>query len=188
MARKRSNLSEGKQSIISALLEEYDIHSADDIQNALKDLLGGTIQSMMEAELDNHPGYEPYVRTENSNTRNERKPKIIRSKYGEMNIQGPQDRDSSFHPQVVQKRQKDISHIDDKIIAMNAKGLSSRNYSGSLVKTTLFDFLMNHILPYSGFLKLKLVDFIRCFIIMTLLRMLLVSPLITQVWYHSYQI
>lgn len=129
MARRKSDFSEGKQNIISALLQEYDIQSADDIQDALKDLLGGTIQSMMEAELDNHLGYEPYERTNGSNARNGRKPKSIRSKYGEMSIQVPQDRESSFEPQVVQKRQKDISHIDDKIIAMYAKGLSTRQIS-----------------------------------------------------------
>lgn len=129
MARRKSDFSEGKQNIISALLQEYDIQSADDIQDALKDLLGGTIQSMMEAEMDNHLGYEPYERTSSSNARNGKKPKSIRSKYGEMNIQVPQDRESSFEPQVVQKRQKDISHIDDKIIAMYAKGLSTRQIS-----------------------------------------------------------
>jgi len=85
-------------------LEEYNIQSADDIQEALKDLLGGTIQSMMEAELDNHLGCEPYERTSSSNARNGTKPKTIRSKYGEMVIQVPQDRESSFEPKVVQKR------------------------------------------------------------------------------------
>jgi transposase-like protein len=139
MARRKSDFSEGKQNIISALLQEYDIQSADDIQDALKDLLGGTIQSMMEAEMDNHLGYEPYERTSNSNARNGKKPKSIRSKYGEMNIQVPQDRESSFEPQVVQKRQKDISHIDDKIIAMYAKGLSTRQISEQIEDIYGFD-------------------------------------------------
>ncbi len=51
MAKRRDSMSEGKNNIISALLEEYDIKSAEDIQDALIDLLGGTIQSMMEAEM-----------------------------------------------------------------------------------------------------------------------------------------
>ena len=139
MARRKSDFSEGKQNIISALLQEYDIQTADDIQDALKDLLGGTIQSMMEAEMDNHLGYEPYERTSNSNARNGKKPKSIRSRYGEMNIQVPQDRESSFEPQVVQKRQKDISHIDDKIIAMYAKGLSTRQISEQIEDIYGFD-------------------------------------------------
>ena len=45
-------MSEGKKNIIADLIQEYDIKTAADIQEALKDLLGGTIQEMMEAELD----------------------------------------------------------------------------------------------------------------------------------------
>ena len=47
-------MTEGKRSIIQQLLQEYDIQSAEDIQEALKDLLGGTIKEMMEAEIDEH--------------------------------------------------------------------------------------------------------------------------------------
>jgi putative transposase len=139
MARRKSDFSEEKQNIISALLQKYDIQSADDIQDALKDLLGRTIQSMMEAEMDYHLGYEPYERTSSSNARNGKKPKSIRSKYGEMSIRVPQGRESSFEPQVVQKRQKDISHIDDKIIAMYAKGLYTRQISEQIEDIYGFD-------------------------------------------------
>ena len=51
-------LNERKRNIISSLLEEYDIETADDIQEALKDLLGGTIKSMLESEMDEHLGYK----------------------------------------------------------------------------------------------------------------------------------
>ena len=51
-------MTEGKREIIRGLLSEYDIQSAQDIQEALKDLLGGTIKEMMEAEMENHLGYE----------------------------------------------------------------------------------------------------------------------------------
>ena len=50
--RRRERMSEGKKNIIAGLIQEYDIKTAEDIQEALKDLLGGTIQEMMEAELD----------------------------------------------------------------------------------------------------------------------------------------
>lgn len=132
MGKRREPMSEGKKNIIASLLQEYDIQSAEDIQDALKDLLGGTIQSMLEAEMDNHLGYAPYERTDNSNSRNGKKPKTIRSKYGEMEIDVPQDRNSSFEPKVVEKRQKDISGIDDKIIAMYSRGLSTRQISDQI--------------------------------------------------------
>ncbi len=46
-----------KRNIIHQLLQEYDIQTAEDIQDALKDPLGGTIKKMMEAEMDEHLGY-----------------------------------------------------------------------------------------------------------------------------------
>ena len=70
MGRKKKDvykvklLTEGKKNIIASLLQEYDIQSAQDIQEALCDLLGGTIQSMLEAEMVGHLGYENYERTE----------------------------------------------------------------------------------------------------------------------------
>ena len=62
MAREKKpvhkvQMTEGKRNIIHQLLDEYDIQSAEDIQEALKDLLGGTIKEMMEAEMDDNLGY-----------------------------------------------------------------------------------------------------------------------------------
>ncbi len=104
--RRREPMSEGKKNIIAGLIQEYDIKTAEDIQDALKDLLGSTIQAILEAEMDEHLGYEPYERSENSNSRNGKKSKTIRSKYGEMEINVPQDRESSFEPKIVRKRTK----------------------------------------------------------------------------------
>ena len=73
MAKRRDPRSKGKKNIIAALLQEYDIKAAEDIQDALKDLRGNTIQSMLEAEMDEHLGYAPYERSENSNSRNGKK-------------------------------------------------------------------------------------------------------------------
>lgn len=122
-------LTEGKKNIISALMEEYEIETTDDIQNALKDLLGGTIKSMMEAEMTDHLGYEKSARSDSDNARNGTKKKTIRSNYGEFEIDVPQDRNSSFNPKIVKKHQKDISGIDDKIISMYARGLTTRQIS-----------------------------------------------------------
>lgn len=137
MVKKRESykvgpMTEGKKNIISSLLQEYDIKSAEDIQDALKDLLGGTIQEMLEAEMDDNLGYEKYDRSEEPNYRNRKKTKKIRSRYGDMDIEVPQDRNSSFEPKIVQKRKKDISAIDDKIISMYAKGMTTRQISETI--------------------------------------------------------
>ena len=136
---KRRKLTEGKKNIIAGLLREYDIQSAKDIEAALKDLLGGTIQSMLEAELDNHLGYDNYERSTNTDYRNGTKPKVLRSSYGEIPIDVPQDRDGDFEPKIVQKRKKDISGIEQKIIAMYAKGLSTRQISEQIEDIYGFD-------------------------------------------------
>ena len=132
-------LNDNKRNIIQSLIEEYDIETAEDIQDALKDLLGGTIKSMMEAEMDEHLGYEPYECYEKDNYRNGTKRKSVRSRYGEFEIEVPKDRNSSFEPQVVQKRQKDISEIDQKIISMYARGLTTRQISEQIEDIYGFD-------------------------------------------------
>ena len=112
-------MTEGKRQIIQQLLQEYDIETDEDIHDALKDLIGGTIKEMMEAEMDDY--------------RNGYKEKTVNSGYGSMRIDVPQDRKSTFEPKVLKKRQKDISDIDQKIISMYAKGMTTRQISDTLM-------------------------------------------------------
>ena len=137
MARKKKEIhkvemTDGKRAIIQQLFQEYNIESATDIQDALKDLLGGTIKEMMETEMDEHLGYSKSERSDSENARNGYKTKSLNSSYGSFQIDVPQDRQSSFQPQVVKKRQKDISAIDEKIISMYAKGMTTRQISETL--------------------------------------------------------
>ncbi len=126
-------MTEGKRNIIQGLLQEYNIETAADIQEALKDLLGGTIKEMMEAEMDDHLGYEKSERSDSEDYRNGYKPKRVTTSYGSMEIDVPQDRKSTFEPKVVKKRQKDISEIDQKIISMYARGMTTRQISDTLM-------------------------------------------------------
>ena len=113
-------------------MSEYDIRTAEDIQDALKDLLGGTIKEMMEAEMGHHLGYEKSARSNSDNARNGYKSKRVNSSYGNFAVEVPQDRNSTFEPQIVPKRKKDISTIDRKIISMYARGLSTRQISDTI--------------------------------------------------------
>ena len=101
-------MTEGKINIIQQLLQEYDIETAEDIQDALKDLLGGTIKEMMEAEMDEHLGYGKSERYDSDDYRNGSKPKTVK------------------------KRQKDISDIDQNIISMYVKGMTTRQISETI--------------------------------------------------------
>lgn len=128
-------MTEGKRAIIQQLLQEYEIESAQDIQEALKDLLGGTLKEMLEAEMEEHLGYSRSERADRSKTddyRNGTKPKQVNSSYGVMSIDVPQDRKSTFEPKVVKKRQKDISDIENKIISMYAKGMTTRQIAETI--------------------------------------------------------
>ena len=95
---------------------------------------------MMEAEMDDHLGYESYERSDNDNYRNGTKKKTVRSNYGEFQIDVPQDRQSSFEPKVVKKRQKDISGIDQQIISMYARGLTTRQISEQMEEIYGFEY------------------------------------------------
>lgn len=98
------------------------------MQEALKDLLGDTIQNMLEAELDEHLGYEKYESTEEakSNYRNGYTSKTLKSSVGQVEIDIPRDRNAEFEPKIVPRYKRDISEIENKIIAMYARGMSTR--------------------------------------------------------------
>ena len=160
MANKKRNvyqpkpMTKGKRNIIHKLIQEYNIQNAEDIQDALKDLLSGTIQDMMESEMNEHLGYEKYGRNGSSNARNGSKSKTVRSKYGEFRIDVPQDRESTFDPKIVKKHTKDISSIEEKIIAMYSKGLSDSQISdmvqdiyGFEVSTSMISDITDKLLP-----------------------------------------
>ena len=86
--------------------------------------------------MDDHLGYEKSERidrSEQTDYRNGTKRKQVNTNYGFMTIDVPQDRNSTFEPQVVKKRQKDISDIDQKIISMYAKGMTTRQISETLM-------------------------------------------------------
>ena len=152
--RKREPMSEGKKNIIAELIEEYDIRTAKDIEDALRDLMGGTIQEMLEAELDEHLGYRSYERLDSSNYRSGKKTKNICGNLGETEIEVPQDRDGTFEPKVVKKRQKDISSIEQKIISLYAKGMTIRQISDTIeeiygfeVSDGMVSYITDRLLP-----------------------------------------
>ena len=77
-------MTEGKRNIIHQLLQEYDIETAEDIQDALKDLFGGTVKEIMEAEMDDHLGYGRSERSYSDDYCNGYRTKRVNSSYGSM--------------------------------------------------------------------------------------------------------
>lgn len=140
MPRKKNiGLSEEKRNIIGQLIDMYDIKTAKDIQDALKDLLGGTIQSMLETELTEQIEEREAEDPTYTDSRNGYKPKTLRSSMGEIPISVPQDRNSDFEPQVVPKYKRDISEIEGKVISMYSRGMSVRQISDQVREIYGFD-------------------------------------------------
>jgi transposase-like protein len=127
----KQRMTQEKKNVITSLLEMYDIQTPGDLQAALKDLMGETLQEMLEGELSEDLGHEKHERTSapKSNYRNGHKPKRLKTSMGEMEIAVPQDRNAEFEPKVVPKHKRDISDIEQKIINMYARGLTTREIS-----------------------------------------------------------
>lgn len=155
MARKsKYAIPEEKKELLVNLIEMYDIKTAADLQDALKDLLGGTIQTMLEQEINEQIKAKEEADPEYNDSRNGFKDKTLRSSMGEIPIRVPQDRNSDFEPRVVPKYQRDISQIEGKIIAMYARGMSTRQISDQIkdiygfeVSEGLVTEITNQLLP-----------------------------------------
>ena len=127
MARKEK-ISEERKKLIQEFIKSNDLKTAGDIQEAIKELFKDTIQEMLNAELTEHLGYEKNEYTEdNENYRNGYSQKTVHSTEGDITLNVPRDRQGTFDPIVVEKGQKDISSIEEKIIKMYARGFSNQN-------------------------------------------------------------
>ena len=121
MARKEK-MSEERRKLIQEFIKSNDFKTAGDIQEAIKDLFKDTIQEMLNAELTEHLGYEKNEYTDNNeNYRNGYSQKTVHSSEGDITLDIPRDRQGTFDPVIVEKGQKDISNIEDKIIFLNIK-------------------------------------------------------------------
>ena len=92
------------------------------MNDALKDLFGPMFEAMLKGELNHHLGYESNDKSQkkDDNRRNGYGKKQIKTTQGDIAINVPRDRDGSFEPQLVPKRKKDVSAIENKVLAMYA--------------------------------------------------------------------
>lgn len=133
MARQRK-LSPERKAFINSLIEHYHPEDASDVQEMLKDLLGDTLQGMLEAEMDEKLGYSKYDyrNKETDDSRNGYSKKTVTSSLGNIDLDIPRDRKGEFEPQAVKKNQTDISNIEDQVLSMYAKGMTTRDISDHL--------------------------------------------------------
>lgn len=102
------------------------IKTEKDLSNFSQLLTKITIEAALNAELDDHLGYDKHEESNGSNSRNGYSNKILTADEGQFEIDVPRDRDSSFEPQIVKKHQTRLTAMDEKIHCLYAKGMSTR--------------------------------------------------------------
>lgn len=144
MARKKEERSEASRAIAKAILEQYKPTTTEEMQDALRDIFGPMFEAMLQGEMDSHLGYESNERGAKStnNRRNGYTDKTVKSSIGEIDIRTPRDRDGSFEPQLIPKRAKDVSGIEDKVLSMYAKGMSQRDIADTI--EDIYGFEISH--------------------------------------------
>ncbi len=108
-------------------LASGEITSLDDITAEFKNILKEVIQTASQEELTSHLGYNKHQESSSSNARNGYNEKTIKSKYGEFDVSIPRDRDASFEPQLVKKREVLLDGSEDLILSLYTKGMSVRD-------------------------------------------------------------
>ena len=143
MARKKKEL-KANDLLARQIIEQYQPETVADMQNALKDIFGPMFETMLQGEMSQHLGYENNERREKetTNRRNGYTKKNVKTSAGEVEIQVPRDREASFEPKLIPKRQRDVSAIEDKVLSMYAKGLSQRDIAETI--EDIYGFEISH--------------------------------------------
>ena len=134
MARRKRYPDNPRAKLAQKIVDEYQPQSVEDVQNALKDIFGPIFEAMLQGEMDHHLGFESndHGPKDTTNRRNGYIHKSVNTTYGEVPIEVPRDREATFEPQVVPKRGKDVSGIEDKVLSMYARGMSQRDIAATI--------------------------------------------------------
>ncbi len=114
---------------IRQIISENNLSSVADVYSLLKESFKDILQELMEAELDASLGYQKNQKGDlvTSNKRNGHSPKTLKSQFGEFQVDVPRDRNGEFEPKLIPKYQRDISGIEEKVISLYARGMSTRD-------------------------------------------------------------
>ena len=116
--------------------KEGKITNSLDVENYLDSLLQPLMQKLLETELENHLKYPKYTHLKGKKSQNMRnghcKTKNVKTKYGNIKIKTPRDRNATFKPVIIEKGQTTLTGFEDKCIALYAKGMSVRDIEKTL--------------------------------------------------------
>ncbi|WP_156684071.1 MULTISPECIES: IS256 family transposase, partial [unclassified Vibrio] len=103
------------------------IKSPEDLTEFSQMLKKITVEAALNAEMDEHLGYEKHQQSKSKNSRNGKSSKRIKTEDGEFELDTPRDRNGSFDPKLVKKHQSRFTSMDDKILWLYAQGMSTRD-------------------------------------------------------------
>jgi putative transposase len=128
------NEAKRKQAKELTSLVAADCRNMADVQSLLKELFKDTVETMLESEMEEHLGYEKYssMGKNSGNSRNGYSEKTVKSEIGETTISVPRDRNSEFEPQIIEKRQTRTDDLEHRVLAMYAKGMTTRDIEDHL--------------------------------------------------------
>jgi transposase-like protein len=142
---------------LTALVDQatQGITSEEDMAEAMKFIRKTFYEKALNAELDDHLGYDKHSTSDSPNARNGHSRKTVYTDDGALEIDTPRDRKGKFEPQLIKKRQTRLSLIDDKILSLYSKGLSTREITETLeelydteVSPTLISKVTNAVLEH----------------------------------------
>lgn len=143
MGRRKKSNPRG-EAIAKMILEAYKPGSREEVQDAIKDVFGPIFEAMLQGEIEGHLGYasNDHGSKETDNRRNGYIDKSVKTSYGAVPVSVPRDRDGTFEPQIIPKRSRDVSGIEDKVLAMYAKGMSQRDIAQTV--KDIYGFEISH--------------------------------------------
>lgn len=132
------------------------LKSMSDVNEFFRDLIGPVVEKMLEAEMEQHLGYPPYHPSghNSGNSRNGYSSKTLKGSMGEVGIEVPRDRNGEFEPKAVRKYETVDNEIEEKIISMYAKGMSTRDIDahmkdiyGASISATAISAITDKVIP-----------------------------------------
>jgi putative transposase len=126
-----------EQQLTDAFLKQ--LKSGDQLNSFLAQLQKRGIEKILEGELDAHLGYEKHEKSTSANARNGSSTKQVKTSFGETTIQIPRDRDASFNPMLIPKRQNMVDGLENVIVSLYAKGMSVSDIEEQIREVYNFD-------------------------------------------------
>ncbi|MEC1756058.1 IS256 family transposase, partial [Schinkia azotoformans] len=115
--------------LIKEMVKEQKFTSTDQIMETIKEMFSDVMEEVLQCEIEEQLGYEKHQRRsdEPSNYRNGSTKRKLKTQFGEVEVNVPRDRKGSYEPQILNKYQRNVDGLEEKILSLYAHGMSTRD-------------------------------------------------------------